>query len=172
MKAVLRGIRITPKKANLVAGMVRGMPVKEAINLLKFTPKKGAHIISKVIASAAANAKNNFHQSVDDLIITQIWAVKGATLKRATPANRGRAWPIHEVMSHITVEVGLPEGMIPKKPVAKVDAKVEKAEAKVETKEVKAEDKTAKKPVAKKPIAKPSSAKATEANKKETKSTK
>ncbi len=137
MKAVLRGIRITPKKANLVAGMVRGMPVKEAINLLKFTPKKGAHIISKVIASAAANAKNNFHQSVDDLIITQIWAVKGATLKRATPANRGRAWPIHEVMSHITVEVGLPEGMTPKKPVAK-------AEAKTETKEVKAEDKAAK----------------------------
>lgn len=156
MKAVLRGVRITPKKANLVAGMVRGRSVKEAIALLKFMPKKGAHIISKVIASAAANAKNNFHQSVDDLIITQIWAVKGATLKRATPANRGRAWPIHELMSHITVEVGLPEGMVPKKPVGKT-VSVKKSENS-ETKEMKSEASTssasARKVTAKKPAAK------------------
>ncbi len=120
MKAVLRGIRITPKKANLVAGMVRGKTVKSALALLKFMPKKAAKIIYKVVQSATANAKNNFGQSVDDLIVTSIWAVKGATLKRGTPANRGRIWPIAEVMSHITVEVGLPEGMKPKKPVDKV----------------------------------------------------
>jgi len=147
MKAVLRGVRITPKKANLVAGMVAGMPVKEALALLKFMPKKGAKIVSKVVASAAANAKNNFHQNIDDLIITQIWAVKGATLKRATPANRGRAWPIHELMSHITVEVGLPEGMTPKKPVGKT------ATVKSEAVDAKSEEKSAKK-VTKKPAAK------------------
>jgi large subunit ribosomal protein L22 len=126
------------------------MPVKQALAVLKFMPKKGARIIYKVIASAAANAKNNFHQSVDDLIITQIWAVKGATLKRATPANRGRAWPIHEIMSHITVELGLPEGMVAKKPAAKIVS---------EEKAVKSDVKPAKK------VAKPSSAKATEAKK-------
>ncbi len=145
MKAVLRGVRITPKKANLVAGMVSGMPVKEALALLKFMPKKGAHIISKVVASAAANAKNNFHQSVDDLIITQIWAVKGATLKRATPANRGRAWPIHELMSHITVELGLPEGMAAKKPAAKIVSEEKAAKS-----EVKPAKKVTKKPAVKK----------------------
>lgn len=132
MKAILRGIRITPKKANLVAGMIRGMPVKEALSLLKFMPKKGAKIIHKVLTSAVANAKNNFHQSVDDLIVTQIWAVKGVTLKRATPANRGRAWPILERTSHITVEVGLPEGVAPKKPVTKPSStKATKTEDKV-----------------------------------------
>ena len=130
MKAILRGIRITPKKANLVAGMIRGMPVKEALSLLKFMPKKGARILHKVLTSAAANAKNNFHQSIDDLIVTQVWAVKGVTLKRATPANRGRAWPILERTSHITIELGLPEGVTPKKPVAKTEAPTGSASAK------------------------------------------
>ena len=149
MKAVLRGIRITPKKANLVAGMVRGKSVKDALAMLKFMPKKGAKIIYKVVQSAAANAKNNFGQSIDDLIVTNIWAVKGATLKRGTPANRGRIWPIAEIMSHITVEVGMPEGMAPSKPVAKVSAK--KASKVVEASEAKAtEKKPAKKPAAKK----------------------
>ncbi|MBI5421859.1 50S ribosomal protein L22 [Candidatus Peregrinibacteria bacterium] len=149
MKAVLRGIRITPKKANLVAGMVRGKSVKDALALLKFMPKKGAKIIYKVVQSAAANAKNNFGQSIDDLIVTNIWAVKGATLKRGTPANRGRIWPIAEIMSHITVEVGMPEGMTPSKPVAKASAK--KASKIVEVSEAKAtEKKPAKKAAAKK----------------------
>ncbi len=130
MKAILRGIRITPKKANLVAGMIRGMPVKEALSLLKFMPKKGARIIHKVLTSAVANAKNNFHQSADDLIVAQIWAVKGVTLKRATPANRGRAWPILERTSHITIELGLAEGTTPKKPVAKKTDSTEKSEKK------------------------------------------
>jgi large subunit ribosomal protein L22 len=120
MKAVLRGIRITPKKANLVAGMVRGKPVNEALAILKFTPKKGARILAKVIKSAAANAKTNFGLSMDDLKIDEIWCVKGPTLKRATPANRGRMWPIHEVMSHITVTVTSISGATPKKVAPKV----------------------------------------------------
>ena len=122
MKAVLRGIRLTPKKANLVAGLVRGKPVKEALAILRFIPKKGAHIISKVIKSAAANAKTNFGQSIDDLKVSEIWCVKGPTLKRGTPANRGRIWPIHEVMSHITVIVASMSGVAPKKVPHKVPA--------------------------------------------------
>ena len=155
MKAILRNIRITPKKANLIAGMVRGKPVNEALATLKFMPKKGAKILYKVIKSAASNAKNNFSQSIDDLVVARVWAVKGITFKRGTPANRGRMWPISELTSHITVEVGLREGATPKKPVAKhvsepkVEAKAEKAEkkpAKVANvaKETKAESKPAK----------------------------
>lgn len=135
MKAVLRGIRIAPSKANLVAGIVRGKPVKEAMAILKFMPKKAAKIISKVIRSAASNAKNNFQQSYDDLIVSQIWAVKGPVLKRATPANRGRMWPILERTSHIHVEVGYPEGFTPpapKKVTTKKSKKVEEAEVKTE----------------------------------------
>jgi len=150
MKAILRGIRITPKKANLVAGMIRGMPVKEALSLLKFMPKKGAKIVHKVLTSAVANAKNNFHQSADDLIVSQIWAVKGVTLKRATPANRGRAWPILERTSHITIELGLAEGVAPKKPVTSAKA----TEAKVSKPDEKPVEKAEKKPVAKKPAVK------------------
>ena len=147
MKAVLRGIRITPKKANLVAGMVRGKSVKEALALLKFMPKKGARIIAKVIQSAASNAKNNFSQSMDDLMVSEIWAVKGPTLKRGTPANRGRMWPIHEHLSHITVVVSSMSGVEPKKAVgtAKGGKKASKALASESSAAPKAEASTEKK---------------------------
>ena len=77
MKAVLRKIRISPKKANLVAGMVRGKKVNDALALLKFMPKKGAEILYKVVQSAASNAKNNFKQNIDDLVITRLLVTKG-----------------------------------------------------------------------------------------------
>jgi len=109
MKAILRRIRISPKKANLIAGMVRGKKVTEALNLLKFTPKKGARILYKVVHSAAANAKNNFKQDIDDLVITKILVTKGPTLKRSLPVSRGRTHPILKRSSHITVEVGVAE---------------------------------------------------------------
>lgn len=107
MKAILRKIRISPKKANLVAGTVRGKKVNEALNLLKFMPKKAAKIIYKVVQSAASNAKNNFKQSMDELIITEILVTKGPTYKRSIPISRGRAHPIRKRTSHITVEVGV-----------------------------------------------------------------
>lgn len=105
MKAILRGIRIAPKKANLVAGMVRGLPVDEALSLLKFTPKKGADILYKVIHSAASNAKHNFKQSFDDLVVSRIIVNQGPTLKRSLPISRGRTHPILKKTSHILVEV-------------------------------------------------------------------
>ncbi len=108
MKAILRGARISPKKANLVAGMVRGRRVAEALEILKFTPKKAAPLLYKVVHSAASNAKNNFKQPFDELVITRILVTKGPTLKRFMPVNRGRAHPILKRSCHITVEVGVP----------------------------------------------------------------
>lgn len=140
MKAILRQTRISPKKANLVAGTVRGKKVNEALALLKFMPKKGANILYKVVHSAASNAKNNFKQSMDDLVITKILVTKGTTYKRSLPISRGRMHPILKRTSHITVEVGAPEGTpVKKEPVAE--------KAPVEVKEVK-------KPVKKAPVKK------------------
>lgn len=107
MKAILRQIRISPKKANLVAGMVRGKSVNEALSMLKFIPKKGAKILYKVVHSAASNAENNMGQNLDDLEIKTILVTKGTTYKRHNPISRGRAQPILKRTSHITVEVGV-----------------------------------------------------------------
>ena len=131
MKAALRKIRISPKKANLVAGIVRGKKVSEALSLLKFMPKKGADIVYKVVHSAAYNAKNNFKQKIDDLYITKLLVTKGPTYKRSLPISRGRMHPIRKRTSHITVEVGAKVASAPK---AKEEAK-EKVEAKTKAKE-------------------------------------
>jgi len=143
MKAVLRTVRISPKKANLVAGTVRKKKVNDALDLLKFMPKKAAQILYKVVYSAAHNAKNNFKQSIDDLYITKILVTKGPTYKRSLPISRGRTHPIRKRTSHITVEVGqmeVSESVAPKKEV--VPKKAVRPEAK---KEVSAKKKTAKK---------------------------
>lgn len=116
MKAVLRTVRISPKKANLVAGTVRGKQVNEALALLKFMPKKGADILYKVVHSAAYNAKNNFQQSLDALYVTKVLVTKGPTYKRSIPISRGRAHPIRKRTSHITVEVGSLGAVEAKKP--------------------------------------------------------
>ncbi|MBI5411942.1 50S ribosomal protein L22 [Candidatus Peregrinibacteria bacterium] len=105
MKAILRGTRIAPKKASLVAGMVRGRKVTDALTLLKFLPKKGAKTIYKVIRSAASNAQHNFHQKIEDLIVSKIVVTQGATLKRSLPISRGRTHPLLKKTSHIWVEV-------------------------------------------------------------------
>ena len=107
MKAVLRQIRISPKKANLIAGVVRGKSVDEALTLLKFMPKKGADILYKVVQSAAKNAENNFSQNIEELEIKKILVTKGVTYKRSNSISRGRAQPILKRTSHITVEVGV-----------------------------------------------------------------
>ncbi|MCK5609105.1 50S ribosomal protein L22 [Candidatus Pacearchaeota archaeon] len=129
MKAILRQTRISPKKANLVAGTVRGKKVSEALALLKFMPKKGAKIIYKVVQSAASNAKNNFKQPMDELVVTKILVTKGTTYKRSLPISRGRMHPILKRTSHITVEVGVPEGtpVVKEAPAVKEESKKEKA---------------------------------------------
>jgi large subunit ribosomal protein L22 len=128
MKAIAKHVRISPKKANLVAGLVRRKNAVEALDILKFTQKKAAKILYKVLHSAIANAENNFKQNKDSLVIKEIVVNEGRTLKRSVPISRGRVHPILKRTSHITVSVGLDEG--------------QKKEAGKETEEKKSEEKS------------------------------
>lgn len=117
MKAILRQIRISPKKANLVAQLVRRKNVQDAIDILKFTPKKSAPILKKLIESAVANAVNNFSQERSTLFIQEIIVTEGPTYKRSIPVSRGRANPILKRTAHITVKIGVSEAVAKTKKV-------------------------------------------------------
>lgn len=103
MKATRQNARISPKKANLVANLVRGMYAEEAITTLRFTNKKAAGMIKKLIESAVANAENNFKQKRENLVIEEIKVSKGMSFRRYIPVSRGRAQPIDKFSSHIHV---------------------------------------------------------------------
>ena len=102
-KAVARYIRISPQKARLVADVIRGLDVDEAINTLRFMPKKGARILRKVIESAVANASQSDAIDVDTLFVKKIHIDGGPMLKRLRPRAMGRANRILKRTSHITV---------------------------------------------------------------------
>ena len=106
VSAILKGVRISPQKARLVADMIRGKKVDNAINILSFSPKKGADIIKKVLESAIANAEHNNGADIDELKIKTIYVDKGAILKRIRARAKGRAGKIQKQTSHITVTVG------------------------------------------------------------------
>jgi large subunit ribosomal protein L22 len=112
MKAHLRHARLSPKKMNLVAGMIRKMPVTDALSTLKKFPKKGAEMLYGVVASAVANAENNDGQSRNSLFIKELVVNKGQAFRRFIPMARGRARGIDKWTSHVTVKLGiiLPEG--------------------------------------------------------------
>jgi large subunit ribosomal protein L22 len=119
MKAVVKTIRISPKKLNLVASLVRNKDVQDAIDILKFTPKKGALPLSKAIKSAAANAENNFKQKKATLFIKEIIVNKGPTYKRSVPISRGRVHPILKRNAHLTVTIGVKEQKVQEKKTEK-----------------------------------------------------
>jgi large subunit ribosomal protein L22 len=125
VKAYLHQVRISSKKVNVVASLVRGKSVKEALVMLKFTPKRSAPILASLIASAAANAENNFKQDADKLFISKLVVNEGQTLKRGLPVSRGRWHPILKRSSRITVELSPLEA----KPTTKKSKKAAKAEA-------------------------------------------
>jgi large subunit ribosomal protein L22 len=102
-KALARQIRISPQKARLVADLVRGKRVEDALNTLRFLPKKGARILRKIIESAVANATQNESIDVDTLYVKKIYVDGGAMLKRIRPMPMGRAGRILKRTSHITV---------------------------------------------------------------------
>lgn len=106
MKAFLKNYRQQPRKVRLIADLVRGKDVDRALTELTFTPKRSAHAVKKLIASAVANAENNFKVSRDKLYVKEITVDKGITLKRWRPVSRGRAHPIHKTTSHINVVLG------------------------------------------------------------------
>ena len=104
--AKLKYARISPQKCRLVADMVRGKPVGLALNTLRFTPKKGARLVHKVLESAVANAENNLSADVDDLKVQSITVDEAPTLKRFMARAKGRGNRIVKRNSHIIVTVG------------------------------------------------------------------
>ncbi|MDA2979300.1 MAG: 50S ribosomal protein L22 [Actinomycetota bacterium] len=104
-RAQARFIRESPYKVRRVLDLVRGLPVDEAQTVLKFTNRKAADAIGKVLASAVANAEHNFALDADELYVAQAFADEGPTLKRWRPRARGRATQILKRTSHITIVV-------------------------------------------------------------------
>ena len=102
-KAVLRTVRIAPRKVRLVVDLVRGKKVGEAIAILKHTPKAASLVVEKLIMSAIANAEHNYEMDPNNLVISQAYVDEGPTLKRFRPRAKGRASAINKRTSHITV---------------------------------------------------------------------
>jgi len=98
-------IRQSPYKLRLVLNLIRGLPVSEALDVLKFTKRKASDEITKVIESAMANAENNFGLNSNDLYISKAIADEGPTLKRFRPRARGRAGRINKRTSHLIIEL-------------------------------------------------------------------
>ena len=105
-KAILRGVRLSAQKGRLVADLVRGKPVDQALNTLAFSPKKGAKIIRKVLESAIANAEHNDVADIDELKVKTIYVEQGASLRRSAARAKGRGNQIRKPTCHVYVTVG------------------------------------------------------------------
>lgn len=106
VSAVLRGTRLSAQKGRLVADQIRGLPVERALNILSFSPKKGAAIIKKVLESAIANAEHNEGADIDELKVATIYVDEGTVMKRFRARAKGRGARILKPTCHITVTVG------------------------------------------------------------------
>ncbi len=102
-KATLKGVRLSPRKARIVARNVIGMPAEKAMDVLKFTPQKSAAIIRQVMYSAVSNAGNFGNMDPDNLYVKEIIINEGPSWKRFLPRAQGRATQIKKRTSHITV---------------------------------------------------------------------
>lgn len=105
VKAVAKNVRLTPRKVRLVLDLVRGKDVKEALAILKFTPRNTAPVVSKLIKSAVANATNNHQMNEEKLYVKTIYADEARVLKRWMPRAKGSASQILKRSSHVTVVV-------------------------------------------------------------------
>ncbi len=105
-KAILRGVHLSAQKGRLVADLVRGKTVDQALNVLAFSPKKGAVIIKRVLESAIANAEHNDGADIDELKVTTIYVDKAQSMKRFSARAKGRGNQIEKQTCHITVKVG------------------------------------------------------------------
>jgi len=153
-KAVLRYVRVAPRKARLVVDLIRGKSAEEAFTILKFTSRHAARVIEKVLKSAVANAAQKEMGDVDTLWVSRALVDGGPVMKRMQPRAMGRANIIRKRTSHITLILSAAE-IAPKKPKA---AKAEPVQAEPVVEE-KAESK-AKKPKAPKAEAAPKKKKA------------
>ena len=103
--AKLKGAKLSAQKARLVADQIRGKPVGDALDILNFSTKKGAHLVRKLLESAIANAEHNEGADVDELSIATIYVDEGMTMKRIRPRAKGRADRILKRSCHITLAV-------------------------------------------------------------------
>ena len=103
--AKLRSAPISAQKVRLVADMIRSMKVSGALDVLKFTSKKGAQLMLKLLESAIANAENNNGVDIDELTVGMVCVDEAATLKRISPRAKGRANRICKRTCHITIKV-------------------------------------------------------------------
>jgi large subunit ribosomal protein L22 len=103
--AKLSGAQLSAQKARLVVDQIRGKHVEEALDILTFSPKKGAEIVKKVLESAVANAEHNEGADVDELKVSTVFVDEGLTMKRIRPRAKGRADRILKRTCHITVKV-------------------------------------------------------------------
>lgn len=103
VKAQAKWVRISPRKINRVAEIVRGMVALRALQTLKFLPQKGARVLEEVIKSAVANAKHNYKQNEENLVVGEVYVNKGTDLKRWKARARGRVNSILKRTSHLTV---------------------------------------------------------------------
>ena len=105
-RAILRGARLSAQKGRLVADLIRGKPVDQAINILAFTPKKGAGIMKKLLESAIANAEHNDGADIDALKVKIIHVERGMFLKRFQARAKGRGNRVTKQTCHIFITVG------------------------------------------------------------------
>ncbi|MDQ5894265.1 MAG: large subunit ribosomal protein [Actinomycetota bacterium] len=103
VRATAKYVRVSPRKARLIADQVRGKHIDDARSLLQFSPRTAADDIAKVIESAAANAEANHELIGDEMVVAEIRVDEGPTLKRFRPRAMGRATPIHKRTCHISV---------------------------------------------------------------------
>ena len=106
VSANLFGVRLSAQKGRLVADQIRGQKVGNALNILAFSPKKGAEIIKKVLKSAIANAEHNNGADIDELKVSKIMVEKGPVLKRFTARAKGRGNRIIKPTCHVFLTVG------------------------------------------------------------------
>ena len=104
-RATAKYVHMSPTKVRRMIALIKGRPVAEALDILRFSPQAAARPLFKVVASAAANAENNLDLDRDTLVVTASYADEGPTLKRIRPRAQGRAYRIRKRTSHITVEV-------------------------------------------------------------------
>ena len=102
-RAILRYARISSRKVKIVADLIRGKKVEEALAIVKFTPKASSEVLEKLLKSAIANAENNHGMNRGNLVVSEIYANQGPTLKRIRPAAKGSAVRIRKRTCHITI---------------------------------------------------------------------
>ena len=102
-RATLKFERISSRKVKIVADLIRGKDVDEALAIMKFTPKASSEVLEKLLKSAIANAENNHDMKHENLYVAEIFANQGPTLKRIRPAAKGSAVRIRKRTSHITI---------------------------------------------------------------------